>query len=126
MGGIVVMRYGENALDVIDRVKAKLAELEPSLPQGVELEIAYDRSDLIDRAIGTLRDALVEEAIVVALVILAVPAPLPLARSCRSSRCRSRWRSSFIPMCAPRHPGDDHEPRRDRHRASAPRSTPRS
>jgi Cu(I)/Ag(I) efflux system membrane protein CusA/SilA len=69
VGGIVVMRYGENALDVIDRVKQKLEELKPGLPDGVEVEIAYDRSDLIHRSIGTLRRALVEEAIVVALVI---------------------------------------------------------
>jgi Cu(I)/Ag(I) efflux system membrane protein CusA/SilA len=71
VGGIVVMRYGENALTVIDRVKAKLADLAPGLPAGVKIEIAYDRSDLIHRAIATLRRALLEEAIVVALVILA-------------------------------------------------------
>jgi len=70
VGGIVVMRYGENALDVIGRVKAKLAELAPGLPEGVRVEVAYDRSDLIHRSIGTLRTALLEEAIVVALVIL--------------------------------------------------------
>ena len=50
VGGIVVMRHGENALNVIERVKAKLAELEPSLPAGVEIVTTYDRSDLIDRA----------------------------------------------------------------------------
>ncbi len=71
VGGIVVMRHGENALDVVARVKAKLAELQPSLPDGVRVEIAYDRTDLIHRAIGTLRGALLEEGIVVALVILA-------------------------------------------------------
>ena len=70
VGGIVVMRYGENALDVIERVKAKLAELKPGLPPGVSVEIAYDRSGLIHRSIGTLRTALLEEAIVVALVII--------------------------------------------------------
>ncbi|BDG05976.1 efflux RND transporter permease subunit [Anaeromyxobacter oryzae] len=70
VGGIVVMRYGENALDVVKRVKAKLEELRPGLPDGVRVEIAYDRSELIGRAIGTLRRALVEEAVVVALVIL--------------------------------------------------------
>jgi Cu(I)/Ag(I) efflux system membrane protein CusA/SilA len=70
VGGIVVMRYGENALDVIGRVKEKLAELEPGLPDGVRVEIAYDRSDLIGRAIATLRRALVEEALVVAAVVL--------------------------------------------------------
>ena len=49
VGGIVVMRQGENALTVIERVKAKLAELKPSLPAGVEVVTTYDRSDLIDR-----------------------------------------------------------------------------
>ncbi len=71
VGGIVVMRHGENALDVVARVKAKLAELGPSLPDGARVEVAYDRTDLIHRAIATLRGALLEEAIVVALVILA-------------------------------------------------------
>jgi Cu(I)/Ag(I) efflux system membrane protein CusA/SilA len=70
VGGIVVMRHGENAVDVVSRVKARLAELAPSLPPGVRVEIAYDRTDLIGRAIATLRRALVEEAIVVAAVIL--------------------------------------------------------
>jgi Cu(I)/Ag(I) efflux system membrane protein CusA/SilA len=70
VGGIVVMRQGENALEVVRRVKERLAELAPSFPRGVRAEVAYDRTDLISRAIATLRDALVEEAIVVALVIL--------------------------------------------------------
>src|SRR5207248_7149574 len=61
VGGIVVMRYGENALDVIERVKKKIADLKPSLPEGVEVAIAYDRSGLIDRAIDTLKHALFEE-----------------------------------------------------------------
>jgi copper/silver efflux system protein len=70
VGAIVAMRYGENALAVIDRVKAKVAELKPSFPPGVELEIAYDRSGLIERSIDTLKRALIEEAIVVSLVII--------------------------------------------------------
>ncbi len=70
VGGIVVMRYGENALDVIERVKAKLAELKPTFPAGVELEIAYDRSSLIERSIATLKGALFEEMIVVSIVIM--------------------------------------------------------
>ncbi len=70
VGAIVVMRYGENALDVIDRVKQKIAELKPSLPEGVEVKIAYDRSDLIKRSIQTLKHALIEEAVVVALIIV--------------------------------------------------------
>jgi Cu(I)/Ag(I) efflux system membrane protein CusA/SilA len=70
VGGIVVMRQGENALNVIDRVKAKLVELKPSLPEGVGVVTTYDRSDLIHRAIGTVTDKLVEEIIVVSLIIL--------------------------------------------------------
>ena len=70
VGAIVAMRYGENALDVIERVKQKVADLRPSFPEGVELEIAYDRSDLIGRSIETLKHSLVEEAIVVSLVII--------------------------------------------------------
>ena len=64
------MRYGENALDVIERVKKKFAELKPSFPEGVEMTIAYDRSGLIERSIDTLKHALTEEAIVVSLVIM--------------------------------------------------------
>ncbi|MFH0900250.1 MAG: efflux RND transporter permease subunit [Pseudomonadota bacterium] len=70
VGGIVVMRQGENALGVIDRVKAKLAELEPSLPAGVEVVTTYDRSDLIERAIHTVQSKLVEEILIVSLIIL--------------------------------------------------------
>jgi len=70
VGGIVVMRHGENALNVIDRVKAKMKELEPSLPKGVEFVPTYDRSDLIQRAIGTLKHELVIEMVIVSLVIL--------------------------------------------------------
>ena len=70
VGAIVLMRYGENALDVIARVKEKLHELEPSFPPGVAVQIAYDRSGLIERSIDTLRHALVEEAAVVSIVII--------------------------------------------------------
>ena len=70
VGGIVVMRYGENAKDVIGRVKAKITELEKGLPPGVKIRISYDRSDLITRAIETLKHSLVEESVVVSLVIL--------------------------------------------------------
>src|SRR5213076_1310564 len=70
VGGIIVMRFGENALRVIDRVKAKLREIKPSLPAGVRIVPVYDRSDLINRAIATLREKLIEESIVVALVCL--------------------------------------------------------
>ena len=70
VGGIVVMRYGENALNVIDRVKAKIEEVRPSLPPGVEVVTTYDRSELIKRSIETLRRQLVEEMIIVSIVIL--------------------------------------------------------
>ena len=70
VGGIVVMRYGENAKDVIDRVKLKITDLEKGLPPGVTIKVSYDRSDLIMRAIETLKKNLLEESIVVSLVIL--------------------------------------------------------
>src|SRR5438874_4727104 len=68
VGGIVVMRYGENALNVIEGIKKKLEEIKPSLPPGVRIVPTYDRSELIKRAIATLREKLIEESIVVALV----------------------------------------------------------
>ncbi|HEY5616244.1 MAG TPA: CusA/CzcA family heavy metal efflux RND transporter [Bacteroidota bacterium] len=70
VGGIVVMRYGENALDVINRVKQKIEDIKPSLPEGVELVTAYDRADLIERAIAMLKEVLSEEMLIVSLVIL--------------------------------------------------------
>ncbi|MBI4538739.1 MAG: efflux RND transporter permease subunit [Gemmatimonadetes bacterium] len=70
VGGIVVMRFGENALATIHRVKEKLREIEAGLPPGVVLRPVYDRSSLIERAIATLKEKLVEESIVVALVCL--------------------------------------------------------
>ena len=69
-GGIVVMRYGANAKDVIDGVKVKIAELELGLPPGVRIVPSYDRSGLIERAIETLKRVLMEESVIVALVIL--------------------------------------------------------
>jgi Cu(I)/Ag(I) efflux system membrane protein CusA/SilA len=71
VGGIVVMRYGENALRVIDGIKKKFEEIKKALPEGVEIVPVYDRSTLIHNAIGTLREKLIEESIVVALVCLA-------------------------------------------------------
>ena len=70
VGGIVIMRFGENALRVIDAVKAKLREVQRSLPAGVRIVPTYDRSSLIGESIGTLRRTLVEEAIVVSIVIV--------------------------------------------------------
>jgi Cu(I)/Ag(I) efflux system membrane protein CusA/SilA len=71
VGGIVVMRSGENALDVIERVKQRLAEMTPSMPEGVAVEIAYDRSELIEGSIETLVEALSQEMIAV-LIFLTV------------------------------------------------------
>ncbi len=68
VGGIIVMRYGENAQKVIDGVKARLADLKASLPPGVQIVPTYDRSELIAHAISNLREKLIEEFIVVALV----------------------------------------------------------
>lgn len=70
VGGIVVMRYGENAKDVIDGVKEKITSLEKGLPPGVKIMVSYDRSDLINRAVDTLKHSLLEESVVVSLVIL--------------------------------------------------------
>jgi Cu(I)/Ag(I) efflux system membrane protein CusA/SilA len=68
VGGVVVMRIGANALDVTNRVKARLAELAPSLPPGIQVVTTYDRSDLIHRSIRTLWRTLIEESVIVALV----------------------------------------------------------
>ena len=68
VGGIVVMRWGENALATIDGVKARLAELQGSLPEGVEIVTTYDRSSLIERAVDTLEGKLIEEFLMVALI----------------------------------------------------------
>lgn len=87
VGGIVVMRYGENAYRVIQDVKERIAAISPGLPAGVTVESFYDRSDLISRAIATLKDALLEEIVLVTLMhvfflwhfrsILIVTIPLP-------------------------------------------------
>ena len=89
VGGVVVIRYGANALDVIDAVKAKIQAMEPGLPRGVRIIPFYDRSSLIRHAVDTLRSALIEEIILVTLAhviflwhfrsILIVTVPLPLA-----------------------------------------------
>ena len=68
--GVIVVRFGENALAVVDRVEERLEELKAGLPEGVEVHVSYDRSDLIERAIGTLRITLVEELAIVALICL--------------------------------------------------------
>lgn len=89
VGGVVVMRTGENAMRVIERVKEKIASIAPSLPKGVSIVPFYDRSSLIERTIETLRHALIEEIILVTLAhiiflwhfrsILIVTIPLPVS-----------------------------------------------
>ena len=79
VSGIVVMRYGENALDLIERVKQKLKEIEPSLPPGVKIVTAYDRSDLILKSIATLKEKLIEEIVIVSVVIIIFLFHLPSA-----------------------------------------------
>lgn len=69
VGGVVIVRYGSNPLEVIKKVKTKIAEIEPGLPQGVKIVPFYDRSGLINRTIGTLRTTLIIEIIIVILVV---------------------------------------------------------
>ena len=70
VGGIVVMRYGENADQVIKSVKAKMADIQKGLPAGVSFNIAYDRSELIENAIGSVKHTLIEEMIVVSIIVI--------------------------------------------------------
>ena len=79
VGGIIVMRYGENALRVIDRVKKKIAEVTPGLPEGIEIVPTYDRSALITRSIATLRRTLLEESLIVSAVIVVFLLHVPSA-----------------------------------------------
>ena len=69
VGGIVIMRYGENAKEVIDRLKTKMTDVEKGLPEGVKFKTAYDRSDLIEATIATLKKAVLEEIIIVSIVL---------------------------------------------------------
>ena len=71
VGGIIVMRYGENAMTVIDRVKEKIKELEKGLPEGITVQTSYDRSGLITSSIETLKRAIIEECLIVSLIVLA-------------------------------------------------------
>jgi Cu(I)/Ag(I) efflux system membrane protein CusA/SilA len=79
VAGIVIMRQGENALQVIDRVKAKLHEIEPGLPPGVKIVTAYDRSELILKSIDNLKHTLTEEMAIVSLIILVFLWHIPSA-----------------------------------------------
>ncbi len=89
VGGVVIVRFGENTREVINQVKAKIAEIQPGLPEGVSIVPFYDRTDLIERAVDTLKDSLIEEIVLVTIAhilflwhfrsILIVTIPLPLA-----------------------------------------------
>ncbi len=79
VGGIIVMRHGENATNVIDAIKQRLLELKPSFPKGIELVTTYDRSDLIYRAINTLKHTITVEMIIVSLVIFIFFLHIPTA-----------------------------------------------
>ena len=115
VGGIVVMRYGENALDVIERVKKKIDELKPSFPKGVELTIAYDRSGLIERSIDTLKHALDRGGD--RRQRRDHPVPAALAQLAAAHPVAADQRGAVVhPDGAARHPVDDHEPGRHRHR----------
>ncbi|MBX3744205.1 MAG: efflux RND transporter permease subunit [Verrucomicrobiae bacterium] len=70
VGGIVVVRFGQNVLQVIESIKAKLEEVKPSLPPGVEIVTTYDRSDLINRSIQTLTRTIIEESIIVSIIVI--------------------------------------------------------
>ncbi len=70
VGGVVIMRFGENAQKTIERVRTKIAEVEPTLPKGLKIVTTYDRSDLIDRSVENLKHTLIEELVIVSLVIL--------------------------------------------------------
>ncbi len=70
VGGVVIMRFGENALQVIDNVKKRLDELKAGLPEGVSIKSVYDRSKLIRTAVANLKNTLIEESIIVALVCI--------------------------------------------------------
>ncbi|GJL55441.1 MAG: cation transporter [Nitrospirales bacterium] len=70
VGGIVVVRFGESTLDVIERVKKKITEITPALPDGVEIIPTYDRSDLILRSVATLKEKLIEESVIVSLITI--------------------------------------------------------
>ncbi|MNK22848.1 Cation efflux system protein CusA [compost metagenome] len=70
VGGIVVMRYGENAAEVIDKVKAKMTEVSKGLPKGVKFDIVYDRGELIKESVDSIKHTLIEEMIVVSLIVI--------------------------------------------------------
>ena len=89
VGGVVVMRYGEDVSAVIERVNAKLKEIEPSLPKGVKIVAVYDRSDLIHESIATANENLIEELVVISVLIVGFSTAYPLRAHSRSLPCLS-------------------------------------
>ena len=122
VGGIAVARYGENAMSVIDNLEAKIEEIRPGLPEGVNIETVYDRSDLIQRAVDNLKFTLLEESIIVALVCVvfllhvrsALVAILMLPIGILMSFIAMRWQAQLQHHEFGRH--------RDRHRCDGGRS----
>jgi Cu(I)/Ag(I) efflux system membrane protein CusA/SilA len=112
VSGIVVMRQGENAVDVIDRVKQRIRQIEPGLPPGMEIVPIYDRSALIRRAIDNVSETLVEVVLTWPLVVLLSVAPAECAHPAHHhSGCRDSWRSF---RSARWDLGEHHVARRDR------------
>jgi len=70
VGGVVIMRFGEDAQKVIERVKQRITDIGPTLPKGLKIVTTYDRSDLIDRSVDNLKHTLIEELVIVSLVIM--------------------------------------------------------
>ena len=106
VGGIVVMRDGMNALNVINGIKQKLAEIKPSLPPGVEVVAGYDRSGLIQTSIETLQRDLLEEAIIVSVVIIVFLLSLPLGADSDSDSAHRGGRilhPDVLPPCQLEH-----------------------
>ena len=115
VGGIVIVRYGANARQVIQQVKARLDQAMKGLPPDVSYTIAYDRTALIDRAVATLEEKLVEESIVVALVCIAVPVAFP-QRACGDPDFADRMLMSFARDVPAGYQLQHHVVRRHRHR----------
>ena len=113
--GIVVVRFGENVLNVIDRVKEKIKkDIEPSLPQGVKIVTTYDRSDLIHRSIDTLKDEIIKLSIAVSVVCIVFLFHLPSALVIILTLPLAII-ISFILMVLSEGHLQYHEPERDRH-----------
>ena len=115
VSGIIVMRQGENALDVIDRVKEKIRQIEPGLPDGVKIVPIYDRSQLIHNSIDTLKTTVIEVIITVSLIVLLFLWHIPSALIPMIT-IPIAVLIAFIPFRGDGHHGQHHVARRHRHR----------